>query len=96
MTILRNFNCFYLAISDFTAAAITTTTIAWGQNRWAKSGDRQQYVTLWWSAGLAPGVHRQHAQLATAKNLTTMSILTPRFSRILQITKTSFTSRVPL
>jgi hypothetical protein len=42
-------------------------------------------------AEMTPGVHGQHAQLATLENLTTLSILTACFSRVLQIRKTSFT-----
>jgi hypothetical protein len=39
--------------------------------------DRNRYhATHWRSSGLSPGVQRQQAQLATAENLTTMSILT--------------------
>jgi hypothetical protein len=46
---------------------------------------------------LIQGVRGQHEQLATAENLTTLSILTAFFySRILQIRETGFTSRVPL
>jgi hypothetical protein len=46
-------------------------------------------------AGLSPGVHRQHAQLATADRLTTHLILMACFSRIHQIRETVFTSRAP-
>jgi hypothetical protein len=54
------------------------------------SADRQRYAPFWWSADLFPGVHRQHAQLATAENLTTLSILTACFSRILQTSSDIF------
>jgi hypothetical protein len=40
-------------------------------------------------------MQRQHEQLATSENLTTLSILTASFSKIRQIRETSFTSGVP-
>jgi hypothetical protein len=40
-------------------------------------------------------VDGQHEQLATAENLTTLSILTASFSKIRQIRETRFISRAP-
>jgi hypothetical protein len=48
-----------------------------------------------WSADLTPCVYGQHAQLAEAENLTSLSILTACFSRILQIRGIGFTGRAP-
>jgi hypothetical protein len=77
------FYCFseHLAILQRTA-----TTVQLLQHG-AQTVGRTQLIDsgMRWSAGPAPSVLRQHAQLATAENLTTLSILTASFSRILQI-----------